>query len=338
MKKFFTAGLFFMSSLMAFSQEDIATMRENARKFMMSGDMENAILVLNKAAQTDKSNTDVQKDLALAYYYKKDYAKGLEVIKPLLESGNADVSTYQLAGTLYRGTDNGKEAEKVYKDGIAKFPGAGPLYSEYGEVQEVMKNGSAAIAMWEKGMEVAPSYADNYYNAAIYYYKRPEGKLWAILYGEIYANMQSLNPKSNNIKKMVLDAYKELFASDISKTATAAKNPFEKAVLETFARQSGITAQGLTPETLAMIRTRFILDWMNNYDKQYPYKLFQYHQQLMKDGIFDSYNQWMFGPVASQSNFESWAAAHKDEYDKFTAFHTSRIFKMPAGQVYSNRK
>lgn len=337
MKLVFTAVLFLLGSIMAFGQEDMAVVRENARKFMMSGDMDNAIMVLNKAAQTDQSNLSIQKDLALAYYYKKDYAKGLEVIKPILASDSADVSTYQLAGTLYRGTENAKEAEKVYKTGIAKFPGAGPLYSEYGEVLDAMKNGSAALAQWEKGMEIAPSYADNYYNASIYYYKQPEGKLWAALYGEIYANMQSLNPKSRSIKQMVLDSYKQLFSSDLSKAAAHAKNPFEKAVLETFARQSGISAQGLTPETLAMIRTRFVLDWMNNFAKQYPFRLFELHQQLMKDGIFDSYNQWMFGSVADQSTFESWAAAHKDEYDKFTAFHTSRIFKMPPGQVYSNK-
>ncbi|WP_008588121.1 tetratricopeptide repeat protein [Niabella soli] len=337
MKQVFTAVLFLMGSVIAFGQEDVATVRENARKFMMSGDMDNAIMVLNKAVQTDQNNTDLQKDLALAYYYKKDYAKGLEVIKPVLNSDSADVAVYQLAGTLYRGTENAKEAEKVYKAGISKFPKAGPLYSEYGEVLDAMKNGSAAISQWEKGMEIAPSYADNYYNASIYYYKQPEGKLWAALYGEIYANMQSLNPKSNSIKQMVLDSYKQLFSSDLSQAASREKNPFAKAVLETFARQSGISAQGLTPETLAMIRTRFVLDWMNNFAKQYPFRLFEMHQQLMKDGIFDSYNQWMFGPVASQPNFEAWAAAHKDEYDKFTAFHTSRIFKMPAGQVYSNK-
>ncbi|MBO9594684.1 MAG: hypothetical protein J7599_17405 [Niabella sp.] len=338
MKQIFTAGLFLMGTVMAFGQDQIASMRENARKFMMAGDMENALLVLNKAAQTDKNNIDVQKDLALAYYYKKDYAKGLEIVKPLVASESADVATYQLAGTLYRGTDNGKEAEKIYKTAIEKFPKQGPLYSEYGEVLEVMKNGAAAINMWEKGMEMAPSYSGNYYNAAVYYYKQPEGKIWSILYGEIYANMESLNPKSANIKKMVLDAYKDLFSGNLSQTAANTKNPFAKAVLETFGRQSGITAQGLTPETLAMIRTRFVLDWINNYNKKLPYRLFEYHQQLMRDGIFDAYNQWMFGPANNQSAFETWANTNKAVYDKFTEFHKSRIFKMPAGQVYSSRK
>ncbi|MGJ7030270.1 tetratricopeptide repeat protein [Niabella hirudinis] len=338
MKQIFTAGLFLMGSVVAFGQDQIALMRENARKFMMSGDIENAVLVLNKAAQTDKNNIDVQKDLALAYYYKKDYVKGLEIVKPLLASEKADVATYQLAGTLYRGTDNGKEAEKIYKTAIEKFPKQGPLYSEYGEVLEVMKNGAAAINMWEKGMEVAPSYSGNYYNAAIYYFKQPEGKIWAILYGEIYANMESLNPKSGNIKNMVLDAYKDLFSGNLSQTAANTKNEFAKAVLETFARQSGITAQGLTPETLAMIRTRFVLDWINNYNKKLPYRLFEYHQQLMRDGMFDAYNQWMFGPASNQAAFEKWAEANKAAYDKFTEFHKSRVFKMPAGQVYSNKK
>lgn len=338
MKKFLVAGLFLMVTAVSFGQEDITAMRDNARKFMQSGDFDNALMVLNKAAQTDKDNIEVKKDLALAYYYKKDYAKGLEIIKPVIDGGNADVSAYQLAGTLYRGTDNSKEAEKLYKAAITKFPNSGPLYSEYGEVLDVAKGGSSAIAQWEKGMELAPSYSGNYYNASIYYFKQPEGKIWAILYGEIYANMESLNPKSNAIKKMVLDSYKDIFSSDVATKAANTKNAFAKAVLETFARQSGITAQGLTTETLAMIRTRFVLDWMNNFAKQYPYHLFNYHQQMMKDGIFDAYNQWMFGPIINQTTFETWANANKPLYDKFTEFHKSRVFKMPAGQVYSNKK
>ena len=47
----------------------------------------------------------------------------------------------------------------------------------------------------------------------------------------------------------------------------------------------------------------------------------------MKDGLFDAYNQWMFGPVNNQSAFEKWVEAHKEEYDKFTSFHTSRVLK-----------
>ncbi|GAB3017708.1 hypothetical protein GCM10027051_23250 [Niabella terrae] len=320
-----------------FAQEDIAAMRENARKFMQSNDVNNAILVLNKAREADSGNVDVQKDLALAYYYNRDFDKGVSIIRPLMESPDADPSVYQIAGNLYQAKEMYKEAETIYKDAIKTFPTSGPLYNDYGELLLGLKNPKAAIETWEKGMQLAPSFGGNYYNASIYYFKQPNDKIWAIIYGEIYANMESLNPRSNNIKKMVLDAYKQkLFLSgDLNQAAEKEKNPFVKAVLETFAKQSGISGQGITPESLAMIRTRFVLDWFAGNAAKFPFKLFDYQQQLMKDGLFDAYNQWMFGPVDNQSVFETWVNNNKEKYDQFTAFHTSRIFKMPKDQVYS---
>ncbi len=340
MKRIFGVALFLTGCLFVSAQGDIASMRDNARKFMQSGDMNNAVLVLTKALEADRNNTAVQKDLVLAYFYNKEYTKALELVKPLLERPDADVQSFQLAGNLYKVLEQPKEAERNYKEGLKRFPDSGPLHNEFGELLEQMKNPSAAIAQWEKGMEVAPSYGANYYNAAFHYFNRGDDKVWAIIYGEIYANMESLNPKANIAKKMVLDAYKQkLFASsNLAKDATNIKNDFARAVVETFARQSNISAQGLTPETLAMIRTRFVLDWNNTYAKKFPFRLFDYHQQLMKDGLFDAYNQWMFGPVDNVAAFENWVHTNQEAYDKFTKFHTSRIFKMPKNEVYSAGK
>lgn len=339
MNKLFVIGLFSCICISSFAQGDIAAERDRARKFMQSGDLDNAVLVLTKANEADKANVDVQRDLALAYYYRKDYSKALETIKPVIASPDCDPTAYQLAGNIYKAQENYKEAERNYKDGLKDFPSAGPLYNDYGELLDIMKNPKSAIDQWLKGMQASPSYGGNYYNAAVYYYKQPDDKIWAIVYGEIYANMESLNPKSNSIKKMVLDAYKQkLFIStNLAADAANQKNEFAKAVISTFAKQSGISAQGITPESLAMIRTRFILDWFASYAEKFPFHLFDYHQQLMKDGLFDAYNEWMFGPVNNQANFETWVKDNQEAYDKFTNFHKLRIFKMPKGQVYSTK-
>ena len=46
-----------------------------------------------------------------------------------------------------------------------------------------------AIKMWEKGIEVAPSFSKNYFNASKYYYFSTD-KVWSIIYGEIFLNME----------------------------------------------------------------------------------------------------------------------------------------------------
>lgn len=337
MKKIILTG--FVLSIMAtsFAQNDVTVEQQKARKFMRSGDLDNAVLVLSKAIEADNENVELLKDLSWAYYYKQQYPKALETIKIVLESPDCDAAAYQLAGNIYKAQQSYKEAEKNYKAGLKDFPNSGSLYNDYGELLDILKKPTDAIQQWQKGMQVAPSFGANYYNAAVYYYKQPNDKIWSIIYGEIYANMESRNPKANTIKQMILDAYKQklFISSNLQADAEKQKNPFVRAVLETFSKQSNISAQGISPESLAMIRTRFVLDWSTSYAEKFPFKLFDYHQQLMKDGLFDSYNQWMFGPVNNQDSFKKWVATNKETYDKFTEFHNYRVFKMPAGQVYS---
>jgi len=71
MKKFFLLfSVICCSTITAIAQEQ--SLQETARGFMRSGDFDNAILVLNRALEQDKKNLDLQKDLALAYYYKRE--------------------------------------------------------------------------------------------------------------------------------------------------------------------------------------------------------------------------------------------------------------------------
>lgn len=336
MKKFFAVALLTAFYTFALAQNDINVLRDNARKQMVAGDMTAAITTLNRAVSIDGNNIEIKKDLALAYYYDKNYKKAIDIIEPVMNGDDADVASYQLTGTIYKAMQDVKNAEKVYQQGLKDFPRSGPLHSEYGELLEILKRPREAIEMWEKGMQIAPSYSGNYYNAAVYYYKQPYDKIFAILYGEIYANMESMNPKTLSIKKMIQDTYKDLFAgTTLQSSINDTKNAFAKAVLQTYAKQSSVTNQLLNVETLGMIRTRFILDWNNANASQFPFQLFDYHTMLMKEGLYESYNQWMFGPVDNEDAFKNWAALHKEDYDKFTQFHTNRIFKMPPGQVYS---
>lgn len=338
MKQLFAAALLTAISTFSFAQNDANSLRESARKLMVSGDLATAISNLNKAIQIEGNNIELKKDLALAYYYDKNYKKALDVIEPVMKSDDGDVASYQLAGTIYKTMQDVKSAEKVYQEGLRLFPRVGSLYSEYGELLDIIQKPREAIAMWEKGMEVAPSYGNNYYNAAIYYYKQPYDKIYAILYGEIYSNMESMNPKTLTVKKMVLDTYKDLFSgTTLQSSINDSKNAFAKAVLQTYVKQGNNTSQALTTEALGMIRTRFILDWNNAFAKQYPFQLFDYHTMLMKEGLYESYNQWMFGPVDNEDAFKNWAALHKEDYNRFTQYHSNRIFKMPPGQTYSGK-
>lgn len=318
-------------------QDDPKTLQQTARSFMMQADWDNAILVLNRALQLDKNNLEFQKDLIQCFYYKRDFEKAIDGIKNIINRDDADVMTFQLAGNVYKALEDPKECEKVYKLGIKKFPKSGPLYSEYGELLWSKKD-FGAIDLWEKGIEIDPAFGGNYYNAALYYFYTKE-KVWGLIYGEIFVNMESLSQRGAAMKELLLKGYKEkLFAeADIMKGEENNKSPFAKAFLESMKKQTDLVSKGVTTTSLTMVRARFILDWYENNAVKFPFRLFEYQQQLLREGMFEAYNQWLFGTVENLSAYDSWTKTHADEYNGFTVFQKSRVFRVPPGQYYKDK-
>lgn len=312
--------------------QDAKELQANAKNFMLQGDYGNAILILNRAAQLEPNNVSILKDLALNHYIQNDYNKALETIKPALDMDAADDQCFQIAGTVYRALNQTKECEKLYKKGINKFPESGALHNEYGELLWD-KYDEDAIKEWEKGIEVDPDFSKNYFNACKYY-AITNNKVWCALYGEIFLNIEPLSNKSPEIKTILLDTYKKLFAeADLSKN-NKEKNKFANSFIESMNNQTNVASLGINPESLTMIRTRFILDWYQNKADKYPFKLFELQQQLIKEGMFDAYNQWIFGPAQNLALYQSWTNNHSTEYNEFTRFQKGRIFKIPSGQYY----
>jgi lipopolysaccharide biosynthesis regulator YciM len=314
--------------------EDPKTLHETAKTFMRSGDYNNAIIVLTRALQQDKNNLEMQKDLVMSYYLKRDYEKALDGVKALVDRDDADVVIFQLAGNVYKALEQVKDCEKLYKKALKKFPKSGPLYSEYGELLWAKKDFSA-IEQWEKGIEMDPGYSGNYYNAALYYFYAKD-KVWSLIYGEIFVNMESRSERGAAMKGQLLQAYKEkLFAdADLMKGEEKNKSEFAKAFLQDMSKQASLAGKGINTEVLTMIRTRFILDWFSKNSFKFPFRLFDFQQQLVREGMFDAYNQWLFGATENLAAYDNWTKTHAEEYNGFNAFQKSRVFKMPAGQHY----
>ena len=331
---------FLLFSLMSFvsvavlaQQPESKTLQETAKTFTRQGDYTNAIVVLTGAVQKDPQNLELQKDLAFNYYLMKEYAKGLNVARALTERTDADVTCYQLAGLFYKAIDESKECEKMYKAGIKRFPQSGVLYNEYGEML-LARQDNGAIRQWEKGIETDPSYSANYYNASRYYFPNPETRVWGLLYGEIFVNLESYSKRTAEIKELLLEAYKKSFIDGDVMKIPGNKSPFITAYLGMLSKQSSAIAQGITTETLIVLRTKFILGWYEKTPPPYAFRLFDYQRQLLKDGLFDAYNEWLFGAAENLPAFQSWSNTHSEEYNRFITFQKGRIFRLPEGQYY----
>lgn len=311
-------------------------LQQTARSFMQQGDFSNAGLVLNRATALAPDNIDIIKDLALNYQLQKENAKALETIKPTLEREDNDAECFRIAGNIYYQLGEPKDCEKTYRRGLKKFPNSGLLYNELGELLWAQRNYDA-IKQWEKGIETDPNYSKNYYNASKYYYFTTD-KVWSIVYGETFINMEPLSIRTPEIKSILLESYKKLFTDMDYSKENKDKNAFTDAFLQSVKKQNAIATSGLNPETLTMIRTRFILDWFNNYAAKFPIKLFDLQKQLLEEGMFDAYNQWIFGISQNLAAYQAWTNTHLEENNEFTHFQRGRIYKVPTGQYYKEIK
>lgn len=335
--------VFLFTSLGGYAQvdQDANKLHETAQTFIRQNDYENAILVLTKALQTQPNDLQINKDLLFAYYVKRDFAKAMETGRPLVARPDADVQTFQMLGLTFKSVAEDKEAEKLYKAGLLKFPNEGVLYSDYGDLI-ANKEPERAQKLWEKGVEVDPNHTSNYYFLSKQYSQKGD-VIWSIIYAEMFLNMESFTARSTEMKNLLLDQYKKFYIVGYKPPVPVQpgkkKNTnnivlFANAVAELLDKQQAQVAYGVTPETLTVVRTRFILDWYDKYASKFPFKLFEHQRQLLQEGMFEAYNFWLFGPAANLRTYQTWQQYHQEDLNSFLGFIRSKVFKIPEGQQY----
>jgi tetratricopeptide (TPR) repeat protein len=322
--------LLLVNGITSYSQDSAG---QTAKNYIRQGDYNNAILVLNRALEADSDNLELKKDLSFAYYLQRDYPKAISTIRPIVESRAADIQSFQILGMVYKAVGDKREAEKVYKAGVRRFPNSGAMHNEYGEILWAGGNFGEAAKEWQKGIRQEPNYPGNYYNAAKYFYLSVD-KVWGLIYGEIFVNLESYSKRTPEIKTLLLEGYKKLFSESDLMHNQDQKNEFTKAFLNTLKKHSQVINSGITPDALTALRTRFLLTWYEKDATRFPFRLFDYQRQLARAGIFDAYNQWIFGAANNLSAFQQWTATHMDEYNRFNTFQKNRVFKLQEGQYY----
>jgi len=302
---------------------------KTAKSLMNEGDYDNANLVFNKILANEPNNLEAQKDYAYLQFLKRDFAKSIELSKKIIADSLADEKSYQVLGMNYKAIAMYSDCEKLYKQALAKFPKSGVLYNELADLNIIEKKNNEAIKNWEKGIELDPNYATNYYYAALFYCKTNQ-IFWTIIYGEIFVNLESYTTKTAEIKETILDAYKKLLYLG-TPGFSATNNQFEKAASFLLGNNSDV----LSADLLNAIRTKFILSWFyNKNNEKFPFRLFDQQRYLIREGMFDAYNQWLFGIAINPVKYKTWADSHTTEANNFKEFQQGRVFKLINGQYY----
>jgi Tfp pilus assembly protein PilF len=318
------------------AQQTVEAIRKQASTTAQQQDFAGAEQILEQGLQQYPDNLDLLKDEAYIAYLGRDFQKSLDIGKKITQRDDADVQCFQIMGLSLKAIADYKNADKMYKAALKKFPKSGVLYSEYGDMLDQYDNKRGAIEQWEKGISVEPNYSSNYYYASKYYADATH-VLWSSIYGEIFINLESLTKRTAEIKTLLLKDYTNLLSNKTTLTNLKSNgNDFEKAVAASILNAMEPVTGDVSPEMITAFRARFLLGWSNAGATAYPYRLFDFHLQLMRDGLFDAYNQWLFGTVINKNKYDSWVYTHDEEMQNFTQFQKNVLFKMPPEQYYGH--
>ncbi len=304
---------------------EVEQMYKQAREYHSQGNLRQAVIMYQQAIRIAPNIPLLHRELAHTYYLAKGYNEAITTLEPLIKSGEADAEAYRIMAASLLATNEQKKAKNILKKGITEYPNSGLLYHEMGLMYETDGEIVYALESWLDGIENDPTYHVNYYDAARTYMNTNK-TVWAILYAETFINIEQYTPRANDTRKMLLTAYGQLFNSlatgEIPKFGSkSSKNmDFEKAVYDTYIKLSPVISDGITTENLIMLRTRFMMNWVEEYARKYPYTLFSRHDFLIRNGYFDSYNQWLLGKAENPQQYEAWNKFHQEAIPAFQSW------------------
>jgi len=323
---------------------EVEQMYEQAKEYLSMGNFPSAIAMYQKAIQLAPNQVVLYRDLGKAYYLSGNYRNAEETIEPLLKAGEVDDQAFQIMAACQAADGEKKKAKQTLQHGLERFPHSGILYHEMGKVEEDEKEEVYALETYLDGIKNDPGYRINYYEAARMYMGTNKF-IWTIIYGEMFVNMERQTPRADEMRKTLLDAYEKLFFSPNtdnvpkygrSKKEETIKN-FEQAVYSTYIKLSPVISDGITTESLTMLRTRFLMEWYSSYANKYPYSLFAYQDEMARSGFFDVYNEWLFAKMENLQQYEAWNKFHDGAMSKFDTWANEHALHPEKNEFYNDR-
>lgn len=298
---------------------EVENLYKQAREYHSKGNLRQAIVMYQQAIQIAPDIVLLYRELAYAYYLARGYDEAIATLQPIIDQGKGDDMVHLIMTQSLLGKGELKKAKKFLRSSVEKFPNSGILFHEMGLMYEGDDEKVYALETWLEGIRKDPTYHVNYYEAARMYMSSNK-IVWAILYAEMFINIEQQTNRSLEARKMLLEAYGKLFSTvstaDVPKFGSSVKanspESFEEAVYNTYIHLAPVVADGITTENLVMLRTRFMMDWTMQYAERYPFSLFTRMDDMLRNGYFDIYNEWMFGKVENLQQYDAWVKFHQD--------------------------
>jgi hypothetical protein len=172
-------------------------------------------------------------------------------------------------------------------------------------------------------------YADNYYALGRLLGSSPE-KVWGILYGELFMNINrdTSSAKRKEFSKLIFDTYQAGFKSGFSRafnvnvpqTNEKIRLPFAATFEKAIFRCSDDVLKdnpALSLKLINDIRTSFLKKWFDNKaDAEFPCMIFDWQNTIYEAGHFEAYNYWLF-QYGNEEEFKTWKTENSEKWDNF---------------------
>jgi len=306
------------------------------------GRFDDALKLLIEAEQLDPENYNYPFEQAYTYTQKKEYKKAADILERLLKHKDVTGQTYSALGNNYDYLGDREKAVQTYEEGLKKFPRSAYLFVELGNMALMTGDGNKALNYYEKGIDANPNYTATYYRAAKIFCTSTTEKIWGMIYGEIFMNLERNSSRTSEISKLLYDTYKSqiTFPADgkvavsFSKTSTMTLDQLNSGKMPLPMMYEAAIGVGSAPEknididALNRIRTG-ALAYYTAIDSKSPLKnlLFDYQKTIKDAGHLEAYNYWILSQ-GDKEKFEAWQKANTGKWEAFVKWFTANPLKI----------
>ncbi len=216
---------------------------------------------------------------------------------------------YSELNELHKNPDPQRKREmKALQYGIARLPNAGILYLELGQLRLELDQRTHALAIWEKGIEKAPNFQENYFWAAKMM-KAGGNDLWTWVYSELFFNMTDDEELKRSAALLATASSTAIFQNKW-KSDHGELDQELRILMATKCEETNDT--GLT---LQMEKRNCLLENFS-YGTSEVAPLFERMQELKDRGWLEAYTADLLQQV-DKEQFLKWLAGNAQTYDAF---------------------
>ncbi len=345
MKKVLTCILLLMGVTISYGQGPGSQSANRGEQLMDQMQYSAAAQAYQQAVDVAPRNAQYRYGLALAHYRQKNYRLAVQHGEEIMRLGGYEPDYYRLLGNSYDLNGNYEKAIETLRKGLKVHQYNGDLYFDMGIIAMERSKMQEAITFFEAGIKTQPPNANNYFLATKLYAKSNE-PIWALIYGEIFMNMERGTERFDEISQLLYDTYAQLLENrgGVSRPEIflqrSKHNPFyegHKRILQSLIERnrdvyyrSAASDKGRDMVlVISNLRKNFIDNWLSEFGQTYATSLYHMHQKMKDNGYFDAYNYWMFNKPG-QAYFSEWLKMgnNSQQYQQFINWYLTNPLRV----------